>query len=86
MSIGRRNHYGVPEITPRLFAETAELCRVPDRSLRCLLDRVIDTSDVALDEAANAMPEHFPDHLITSISEGFRTRQHLLRRTLRGDP
>lgn len=86
MSIGRRNHYGVPEITPRHFAETAELCRFPERSLRGLLDRVMDTSEAALDEAANAMPEQFPDHLITSICEGFRARQNLLRRTLRGDP
>jgi len=86
MSIGRRNHYGVPEITPRHFLETAEICRFSESGIHEIFARLIDTSERALDRAIEAMPDTFPEALITSIAGGYIARLDLLKRSLANDP
>ena len=83
LSVGKRKHYGVPEITPRHFRETAQLCNFPEKVLEEIFVSIIDHTDYAMEKTMTEMPADFPEYLMNSISNGVKNRIDVMKSVLK---
>lgn len=84
LSVGKKKHYGVPEITPRHFSETAEICNFSNKALEDIFQSIIDTTHSAMDKTMTEMPKSFPEQLASSIANGAKGRVEIMKAVLAG--
>lgn len=84
LSVGKKKHYGVPEITPRHFSETAEICNYSKKALEDIFQSIIDTTHSAMDKTMTEMPKSFPEQLASSIANGAKGRVEIMKAVLAG--
>lgn len=82
LSVGKKKHYGVPEITPRHFKETAEICNFSAKAMEEIFQSIIYTTHFAMEKTISEMPEGFPEQLATSIVNGVKGRLEIMKGVL----
>lgn len=82
MSAGKNRHYRLDEIHPRHFVQSAMAAGVPAPVMTAALQQLADHADTAFDRAAKALPDGFPQDLVTAIEAAARPRLEALRRYL----
>jgi serine/threonine-protein kinase HipA len=80
MAVGDNRHYGINEIVPRHFLQTAASCGVPASLVQGILDEIENDADRAIDAAVNGLPPGFPERIVSSVIEGVRRRLQLFAR------
>ena len=78
MSAGTSRHYGVSDIMPRHFVQTAERSRVGDVQVRQIFDDLAANVARWMDDVIAALPTGFPDRLVTSVRGGVLSRLRLV--------
>ncbi len=74
MAIGNRRHYGVVNIMPRHFLQTADICGIDESTVRESFDELRNGSDEAIEKTVAAMPDDFPASITESIIDGYKAR------------
>jgi serine/threonine-protein kinase HipA len=78
MAVGTNRHYTVHTITGRHFLQTADLCGIPKKLAREVVDEIGDTAKAKIDEAISALAPDFSASVVSSISEAATKRINLL--------
>jgi len=68
MAVGTNRHYTVQTITGRHFLQTADLCGLPKKLAREVIDEIGDTAKAKIDEAISGLTPDFPAFVEGSIS------------------
>lgn len=84
MAFGKSRHYRMDRIAERHFDETAKAAGLPEGSVAAITKELIEAGNGALETAAASLPDHFPEALMNSIFEGYRTRLAQLERGVAG--
>ena len=79
MVVGDGRHYRIDEIVPRHFFETAKLCGISEKTMRQVIDDIIDASPAALAATDAATAARVPAELRRSILGGYEMRLDYLR-------
>lgn len=74
MSVGTSKHYGVDEIMPRHFLQTAAASGVGAPLMRAIFDDLAATALKQADAVFSALPRGFPNQLIASLRAGVANR------------
>jgi serine/threonine-protein kinase HipA len=74
MAVGANRHYTVHTITGRHFLQTADLCGLPKKLAREVIDEIGDTAKAKIDEAISRLPPGFPAVVASSISNAAMKR------------
>jgi serine/threonine-protein kinase HipA len=74
MAVGKTRHYLVDTIVPRHFKETAELCGVPNATLKILIEELLDIGNAKVDETLEQLPSGFPEAIAASIAKAAKHR------------
>ena len=77
MAVGDSRHYGIDEIMPRHFLQTAARSGVPASLVQGLLDEIEKDTERAIGAAVDGLPPGFPERIVSSVIEGLRRRLHL---------
>ena len=80
MAVGRNRRYGLFDIAPRHFLQTAEVCGMGDAVLHDIFAELKIESDQAIEATLAGLPVGFPVALAESIIGGFRERLRQLER------
>ena len=78
MSVGRNNHYSVPEIMPRHFLQTADIAGVGTPVMRRIFDDIAENVEKQADEVIISLPRGFPEQLVDSVKSAIGKRAALL--------
>jgi serine/threonine-protein kinase HipA len=78
MAIGDNRHHVVHTIVGRHFVQTAKSCGLPDKTVKSVIDGLVDAGGKAIDQVLGVLPEGFPEKIASSIAEGARRRLKLL--------
>lgn len=78
MSVGKNRHYSVESILPRHFLQTAELAGVGAPLMRTLFEDLAAHAEKQTDAVIAALPNDFPDQLVTSVRAVVKRRTGLL--------
>jgi serine/threonine-protein kinase HipA len=78
MAIGTRRCYGIFDIMPRHFVQTADLCGIGESVVHEIFEELRNVSDDAIETTLAAMPDTFPATIADSIVGGYRSRLKLL--------
>lgn len=81
MSVGKKRHYGVHDILPRHFVQTAELAGVGSSSVRAIFDDLAGNALGRAGAVVAALPTGFPAELVESVMTALEVRVRWL-----GDP
>ncbi|UHC19922.1 type II toxin-antitoxin system HipA family toxin (plasmid) [Methylobacterium currus] len=84
LSVGKNRHYGVNDILPRHFLQTADLAGVGRPLVRSILE---DLAGTALQKAAavvQALPAEFPAQLVDAVMAAIARRARLMGDTAEG--
>lgn len=81
MAIGQNRHYVVHTVLGRHFLQTAKRCRLPDKTVKEIIDELTATSDKSFDKARAALPADFPAPVASSIVDAAKRRLKLLAST-----
>lgn len=79
MSVGKKRHYGVESITPRHFIQSAKLCRYSVQEVDNILAQLADDAHTAFLRVSEALPQDFPERVLSSLSTAIESRDHLIR-------
>jgi len=74
MSVGKKPHYVVDQITPRYFEETADECGLPAGTAREVFAELVEAGPKAIKGTLDEMPKDFPAKLADQIGEGATAR------------
>jgi serine/threonine-protein kinase HipA len=83
MAVGTNRHYGVENILPRHFIQTADLCGLSETVVEETKDELSDAAPAAIESALSGLPQDCPGALAESIVGGFRKRLGLLQKFFR---
>jgi serine/threonine-protein kinase HipA len=78
MAVGKNRRYGVFDIVPRHFLQTAEACGVGESIVTEIFAELADSADAAIETVTSSLPDRFPAAITDSIVGGFRDRLRLL--------
>ncbi len=78
MSVGKNSHYPVEGIMPRHFLQTAELAGVGAPLMRAIFEDLGANAEKQVDAVIAALPDSFPEHLVTSVRAAVKSRVRLL--------
>lgn len=78
MSIGKNRHYSIDNIMPRHFLQTAELAGVGAPLVHRVFADLAETAVRRTDDVIAALPQDFPDELVTAVRTAVRERARLL--------
>lgn len=81
MSVGKNRHYPVEGIMPRHFLQTAELAGVGAPLMRAIFEDLGANAEKQADAVIAALPQDFPDQLVTSVRAAVKSRVRLLADT-----
>jgi serine/threonine-protein kinase HipA len=84
MSVGSNRHYAVKKIMPRHFLQTGELAGLGLPMMLAIFEDLNACIEKATDKVINALPQSFPDQLITSVRMAVLSRAVLLEKGLSG--
>ncbi|WP_112324220.1 type II toxin-antitoxin system HipA family toxin [Oceanibium sediminis] len=79
MSVGNSRHYRFDQIHGRHFVQTAMRAGISRRRAIALIDEIEANATGAVDVAANAMPDGFPQAIVASVSGALKGRLSGLR-------
>ena len=74
LAVGDNRHYGVNEILPRHFVQTAAKSGVPESVVQSIFDELLVAEQAAVTKVLNDLPAEFPPELAQSIVGGLRAR------------
>ncbi|GJD94947.1 type II toxin-antitoxin system HipA family toxin [Methylobacterium iners] len=78
MSVGKNRHYGVHDILPRHFLQTADLAGVGFPLVRVIFQELAGTALAKAAVAVEELPSGFPTQLIDSVMAAIEHRARLL--------
>ena len=74
MAVGDSRHYGIDEIMPRHFLQTAANAAYPPLSFRASWTR---SKTIRIARSTPELPPGFPERIVSSVIEGVRRRLRL---------
>ena len=80
LAVGDSRHYGVHEIMPRHFLQTATKSGIPASVVQSILDELLESAQTAVSKVMEDLPAGFPEGLARSIVGGLRSRLRLVER------
>jgi serine/threonine-protein kinase HipA len=86
MPVGTKRHYTVNTIAGRHFLQTAELCSLPVKLARNVIDEIGDTGATKIDQVLSTLPSGYPEQMAASVSNAAKNRIASLLRTLTTPP
>jgi serine/threonine-protein kinase HipA len=78
MSVGKNRHYGVHDILPRHFLQTADMAGVGLPSMRAIFEDLAGTAHEKATAVVNTLPASFPAQLVDSVMAAIKQRARLL--------
>ncbi len=78
MSVGTNRHYAIHDIVPRHFIQTADLAGVGLPATRAIFEDIAANAVRQAEAALAALPNGFPDQLMTSLMTAVRHRTRLV--------
>lgn len=78
MSVGRNRHYGVSDILPRHFLQTADLAGVGLPLVRLIFEELSRTAQQKAAAVVEALPPSFPAQLVDSVMGAIEERARLM--------
>lgn len=85
MAIGDRRHYGVDEVMPRHFLQSASKAGVRPALVRRVLGELLSEGERAMTSVQAHLPADFPEEIAASICGGFRRRLRRLEAAKLGE-
>lgn len=82
MSVGDNRHYRIDNVHPRHFEQTAKASGVSLTVLKNALSLIAGNAESAFDAVSSALPNDFPEEIVTSIRNAAQIRIRSLRATL----
>jgi serine/threonine-protein kinase HipA len=74
MAVGTNRHYTVHTITGRHFMQTADICGLPKKLAREIIDDVGDTAKAKIEDVIARLPSDFPADVADSIARAATKR------------
>ncbi len=74
MSIGKSRHYGVEEVMPRHFVQSAAMAGIGASLVRSTFEDIVANTMMKAEQAIDDLPPDFPEQLVASISEAMTHR------------
>lgn len=84
MSVGKKRHYGLTDIVPRHFVQTAAIAGIGRPLMRTLFADLAAKAPRQASAVINALPFGFPQDMVESISNGIAHRVRLIETHLSG--
>jgi len=78
MSVGKNRHYGVHEIMPRHFLQTADFAGVSLPAMQSIMEDLGETAPRKAAAVIEALPQEFPGQLVDSVMTAIDGRSRLL--------
>ena len=74
MAVGESRHYGIGQIMPRHFIQSAEKSGMSASEVQQIFAELIDSQEEAVNHVCTALPAGFPEDLADSIIEDLQKR------------
>lgn len=74
MAVGKSRHYAVDGILLRHYLQSAELCGLPEKTVREIFEELVANGDRAITATLEKMPGKFPQRLADSVTAGVKSR------------
>ncbi|MDE2346237.1 MAG: HipA domain-containing protein, partial [Gammaproteobacteria bacterium] len=78
MAVGKGRKYGVDEIMPKHFIETAMQFGLSTAFIQRIFNELKQDAETAIDTTLKTLPAGFPENLAKSVVDGFRKRINLI--------
>lgn len=78
MAIGTNRHYQLDSIMPRHFLQTAAMAGIGNTAMRSLFVELAEGAEHRIAAVTAALPAHFPEALVASVSKAFMHRARFL--------
>lgn len=82
MSVGRNRHYAIHDIVPRHFMQSAALSGVGTPAMKAIFEDIAAKAEQQAGAAIAALPNDFPDQLVTSTMAAISHRVRLVADSL----
>ncbi|MGM4904152.1 type II toxin-antitoxin system HipA family toxin [Tardiphaga sp. 866_E4_N2_1] len=82
MSIGKSRHYGVEEVMPRHFVQSAAMAGIGASLVRSTFEDIVANTMMKAEQAIDDLPPDFPEQLVASISEAMTHRITMIEKSL----
>jgi serine/threonine-protein kinase HipA len=82
MAVGRNRHYVIGSVSGRHFVETAEQAGLGRRTVLSVIDDLLETVSVALEQTLASLPAGFPEAIAGPIAAGVKERLEQLDQAL----
>jgi serine/threonine-protein kinase HipA len=82
MSIGKNRHYGVEEVMPRHFVQSAAMAGIGASLVRSTFEDIVANTMMKAEQAIDDLPPDFPEQLVASISEAMTHRITMIEKSL----
>ncbi len=84
MSVGKNRHYAMQDIVPHHFVQTADLAGVGTPAMKAIFEDIAANAERQAQAAIAALPNGFPDQLVTSTMAAISYRTRLVAGSLSG--
>lgn len=78
MSVGKNRHYAIQDIVPRHFMQSADLSGVGTPATKAIFEDIAANAEQQAETAIAALPNGFPDQLVTSTMAAISHRVRLV--------
>lgn len=78
MSVGQSRHYAIHDIVPRHFMQTADLAGVGTPVMKAIFEDIATNAERQAEAALAALPNGFPDQIVTSTMAAISHRVRLV--------
>ncbi len=82
MSVGRNRHYAIHDIVPRHFMQSADLSGVGTPVMKAIFEDIAANAEQQAEAAIGALPNGFPDQLVTSTMAAISQRVRVVAGSL----
>jgi serine/threonine-protein kinase HipA len=82
LAVGDNRHYGVDQILPRHFVQTAAKSGIPASVVQSIFDELLDVEETVVPKVMEDLPARFPQGLTRSIIDGLRSRLRLVQQVI----
>ncbi|MBA8903038.1 type II toxin-antitoxin system HipA family toxin [Phyllobacterium sp. P30BS-XVII] len=82
MSVGRNRHYAIHDIVPRHFMQSADLSGVGTPVMKAIFEDIAANAEQQAEAAIGALPNGFPDQLVTSTMAAISQRVRVVAASL----
>ena len=74
MAVGENRHYTVHTVVGRHFVQTGNLCGLPSKMVRAVIEETGDQGKGQIDDTISALPNNFPAALADSVANAAKGR------------